>query len=142
MFRTLVLLTYLPFLFSSCLFSSDEQPASKQLVKDFYLQDHSLIRKVKEANTYAIIVDGALGIINTIGWDKNYILIEQNLDTEAGPLDVAYYIIDLRNYIPKDWDQTKNLYKTYSLNEFDIRRKALGVPDSIKLKIADIHSLK
>lgn len=124
------------------MFSSDEQVASKQIIKDFYLEDHSLIQKVKEANTGGIIVDANRGIINSIGWNKNYILIQQNLNSDNGPQETTWYIIDLRNYIPSTWDKTENLHKCSSLQKFDSKRKALGVPDSIELVIADISSLK
>lgn len=126
---------------NGCLFSYDDIE-SKHIIYDFHLQDNSLIQNSKDAKTDAIIVNASEGPVNSIGWNNEFILVEQNLNSNTGAQEVLFYIVDLRNYNSSKWNQSNNVYKCFSINEFETKRNLLQVPDSIDLLIADPVLLK
>lgn len=102
----------------------------EHLIGDYYLtkldyadSELDLSFKLKESGNFIGVIPPK---IIEIGFDESFIIAKQQSNEEN---EINYYIVPLRNKEHKSSDENK--IGPLSLDEFKLKRKALGVPDEL-----------
>lgn len=102
----------------------------ENLIGDYYLtkldyvdSELALSFKLKESGDFIGVIPSK---IIEVGFNESFIIAKQKSDKES---EFSYYIVPLRNKVHKSPDENK--IGPLSIDEFKLKRKALGVPDEL-----------